>query len=93
MPNKNNERKAPQAMSIKNEMTLDRMSNGQKGIIVNINGGNSLINRLAALGIMKGKKVTKVSNMIMRGPVTVEVGQTRIAMGHGMAGKVVVEVA
>ncbi|OGV61912.1 MAG: hypothetical protein A2283_18505 [Lentisphaerae bacterium RIFOXYA12_FULL_48_11] len=80
-------------MPIKLETTLDRMSNGQKGIIVNINGGQGLINRLSALGIMKGKRVTKVSNMIMHGPVTAEVGQTRIAMGHNMAGKVIVEVA
>ena len=79
-------------MSMKTETTLARMSSGQSGIIVNIHGGYGLINRLSALGIIKGKRVAKVSDMIMRGPVTVEVGQTRIAMGHGMAGKVMVEI-
>ncbi len=48
--------------------------------------------RLSALGIRPGKRLTKVSAMFMRGPVTVRVGGTEIALGFGMASRIVVEV-
>lgn len=79
-------------MSLKTETTLARMPSGQSGTIVNIHGGHGLSSRLAALGIMKGKRVTKVSDMILRGPVTVAVGGMRIAIGYGMASKVMVKI-
>lgn len=78
-------------MSQKTHMTLARMSSGQSGTIIDMQGGYGLSNRLAALGIMRGKRVTKVSSMILRGPVTVTVGRTHLALGYGMASKVVVE--
>jgi Fe2+ transport system protein FeoA len=46
---------------------------------------------LEALGIRNGKKIKKLSSMFMRGPVTVQVGQTRISIGYGMASKIIVE--
>lgn len=50
-----------------------------------------MVNRLAALGIRPGKRVTKVSSMLMRGPVTVKVDRSQIAVGFGMANRVIVE--
>ena len=55
-------------------------------------GGHGLVNRLNALGIRPGKRITKVSAMFMRGPVTLQVDRAQIAIGFGMAGKIVVEV-
>jgi len=43
------------------------------------------------LGIRPGKKITKISSMLMRGPVTVQAGHTQIAIGFGMANKIFVE--
>jgi len=50
------------------------------------------IRRLEALGIRPGKKVTKISSMLFRGPVTLRVDNAQVAVGFGMADRVVVEV-
>ncbi len=68
------------------------MQSGQSGTAVQIQGGHGVVRRLNALGIVPGKRITKVSSMLMRGPVTVEVDRVRIAIGFGMANKVIVEV-
>jgi ferrous iron transport protein A len=70
---------------------LSRMEAGQSGIVFQIQGGQGMINRLGALGIRPGKRVTKVSSMFMRGPVTIQVGNARVAIGFGMAKRITVE--
>ena len=74
-----------------NPMSLSRMRPGQSGMVVEIKGGFGLINRLNALGILPGKRVMKISSMIARGPVTIEVDRVQIAIGFGMAKKIIVE--
>ena len=71
--------------------TLVQMEKGQSGTVLQLKGGRGLVNRLNALGILPGKKITKVSAMLMRGPVTVEVDRTQIAIGFGMAKKIFVK--
>ena len=60
-------------------------------MVAGIAGGLGVIRRLENLGIRPGKKITKVSGMFMRGPVTVRVGHTQAGIGFGMASKVMVE--
>jgi len=72
-------------------VALRQMQSGQSGKVVEIQGGHGLVNRLSALGIRPGKKITKVSSMLMRGPVTIQSGNTRIAVGFGMANKMIIE--
>jgi ferrous iron transport protein A len=67
------------------------MQPGQSGIVVQIQGGHGMINRLSALGIMPGKRLTKISSMLMRGPVTIEVDRVQVAIGFGMASKIIIE--
>jgi ferrous iron transport protein A len=67
------------------------MHAGQSGTVVDIAGGYGLVRRLQALGLRSGKRVTKVSSMFGRGPVTVKVGTTQIALGFGMARKILVQ--
>jgi len=67
------------------------MEAGQSGIVVQIQGGRGLINRLSALGIRPGQRLTKVSSMFMRGPVTIQVGTAQVAIGFGMANRIIVE--
>lgn len=71
---------------------LTRMGSGKKGKVIEIQGGRGLIARLDAMGIRPGVSITKVSGQIMRGPVLVSVGNTQIAIGFGMASRVLVEV-
>ncbi len=74
-----------------NPMSLCRMRPGQSGVVVEIQGGFGLINRLNARGILPGKRVMKISSMIARGPVTIEVDRVQIAIGFGMAKRIIVE--
>ncbi|MBM3154522.1 MAG: ferrous iron transport protein A [Chloroflexi bacterium] len=68
------------------------MEAGQSGAVIEILGGHGLVRRLEAMGIRPGKKITKVSSTFLRGPVTFKVDHTQIAIGFGMANKIVVEV-
>lgn len=70
---------------------LVQMRRGQRGTVLQLQGGRGLVNRLNALGIRPGKKITKVSAMLMKGPVTIEVDRAQIAIGFGMARKIIVK--
>jgi len=74
-----------------NQMALSRMQAGQSGIVIQIQGGHGLFNRLNALGIRPGKRITKVGSMLMRGPVTIQVDRAQVAVGFGMASRIIVE--
>jgi len=67
------------------------MQTGQSGTVVQVQGGRFMLNRLSALGIRPGQRVTKVSAMLMRGPVTVQLGGSQAAIGFGMARRIIVE--
>jgi Fe2+ transport system protein FeoA len=51
-----------------NKITLAQLKNGQSGTVVEIQGGRRMVDRLNALSIIPGKKITKTSSMLMRGP-------------------------
>jgi ferrous iron transport protein A len=72
-------------------VTLARLQPGQGGVVVEILGRHRLTERLAALGIRPGKRITKVSSMLMRGPVTIQVDSAQVAIGFGMAIKIKVK--
>jgi len=78
-------------MSDGKQTTLAGMQTGQSGVVVQIQGGHGLVNRLNSLGIRPGKRITKISSMIMRGPVTIEVDRAQVAIGFGMARRIIVE--
>jgi len=71
---------------------LTKMEAGTRSSVVKVEGGHGLRARLDALGIRPGVKITKVSGQIMRGPIIIRVGATQLAIGFGMASRVVVEV-
>ena len=74
------------------QLTLAKMRTGQTGTVVGVLGGHGLIQRLDALGIRPGKKVTKLSSTLFRGPVILKVDNAQVAVGFGMARKIIVEV-
>ena len=73
------------------QLTLAEMRTGQTGTVVGVLGGHGLIQRLDALGIRPGKKVTKLSSTLFRGPVMLRVDNTQVALGFGMARKIIVQ--
>ncbi len=74
-----------------NNVPLTEMSSGQSGMVVELRGGTGLIRRLEAMGIRIGYRIRKISSQFMRGPITIKVGQVSLALGYGMAGKVMVK--
>lgn len=74
------------------KMNLIRMRSGTKGIVVKIGGGRNMRIKSETLGIRIGVELEKVSGHAFRGPVVVKVGSTRVAVGHGMAHKIIVEI-
>ena len=75
-----------------NRATVRQMRAGQSGEVVQVLGGPGLVNRLNSLGIRPGKRITKVSSVFMRGPVTIQIDRAQVAIGYGMANRIVVEV-
>ncbi|MBU0686260.1 MAG: ferrous iron transport protein A [Candidatus Margulisbacteria bacterium] len=75
------------------EVSVTSMRSGQSGVVTGIAGGHEVSRRLQAMGVKTGKPITKVSGMFFWGPVTVRVGHTQLSIGHGMASKIMVEVA
>ena len=71
---------------------LEDLKPGEGGRIAQIDGGQGMVGRLAALGIRPGRRVTKLSSGFMRGPVTIEVDRAQMAIGFGMAKRIRVEV-
>lgn len=74
------------------KVSLASMKAGESGIVVEFLGGRGFVNRLNALGIRLCKKITKVNTMLMRGPVIVDIDGMKIAIGRGMAQRIIVEV-
>lgn len=72
--------------------TLNDLGAGEGGKIIRIIGGVGMVNRLAAMDIRPGTIITKLNSGLMQGPVTVEVNRTQIAIGFGMAARILVEV-
>jgi ferrous iron transport protein A len=79
-------------MSNNMQLSLAQMGAGQTGTVIVILGGRGLNRRLEAMGIRPGKKVTKVSGMLFRGPITFRTDHTQLAVGFGMANKIMVEI-
>ena len=72
-------------------ISLRHMEAGQKGIVVGVLGGHGLRRRLEAMGVRPGKTITKLSGQAFRGPVMLRVDHTQIAIGFGMANKIIVD--
>jgi len=74
-------------------MTIDltQMKEGERGRVVDIQGGWGLLRKLEALGIRLGTEIVKVSSQLMRGPIIIRVGNTQVAIGFGMARRIIVE--
>ncbi|MDI6734616.1 MAG: FeoA family protein [bacterium] len=73
-------------------VSVVKMEIGQTGKIVEIHGGAGMSLKLENLGIRVGKEIKKLNQQAMRGPVVMAVGKSQVAIGFGMATRVLVEV-
>ncbi len=77
----------------RNIISLADLSDGKRGNVFSFKGGNKLRKKLDSLGIRKGKQVKKISDMVLKGPITIQIeNSSRVAIGRGMAEKIMVKV-
>lgn len=60
------------------------------GTVVALDGGYGMQARLRSLGIVEGKRLRKLSDIGRRGPVVVLIERTQVAIGYGIARRVMV---
>ncbi|MBN1114391.1 MAG: ferrous iron transport protein A [Oligoflexia bacterium] len=70
---------------------LTELKKGDIAEIIAFAGGVAMLARLKAMGLSEGKIIKKLSDIRMGGPVILLVDRARIAIGKGMANKIIVE--
>jgi ferrous iron transport protein A len=70
---------------------VTRLDEGEWGEVVEIAGGCGVTRRLDSMGIRIGTKLRRVSSQLMRGPVTLRLNGFQVAIGFGMARKILVK--
>lgn len=71
-------------------MPLAMVRPGEQVILVAVNAGWGLARRLADMGLYPGVNLRVIWGH--PGPLVVQVGSSRLALGHGMAQKIMVKV-
>lgn len=74
-----------------NRYTLQNLKAGDSAIVTQLHGGPNFISKAESLGIRVGLKIQVISAQILKGPLTIQVGHTKIAIGHGMAYRIEVD--
>jgi ferrous iron transport protein A len=73
-------------------ISLAQLKANHKGKVAEISGCVNLEKRLMHLGVYRGREVIKLSHIGLRGPVVIKVGRGILALGHGVAAKIIVEI-
>jgi ferrous iron transport protein A len=74
------------------KISLLKIRENRKAKVLEISGGRILQHRMMSMGIYPGREITKLSHFALRGPVAVRVGRSVLALGHGVAAKIIVEI-
>jgi len=70
---------------------LINLQPGKEAVVLKIEGGMGIKRKLQAMGIYVGNQI-KVIQSLSRGPIIIESGNTRLAIGRGMAEKMEVQI-
>ena len=73
-------------------INLTQLKERERARIVGVCGGEGFVRKLDASGIRVGVEIIKISSQFMRGPIVIKAGSTQIAVGYGMARKIMVEI-
>ena len=71
-------------------MTLDQLQPGRSATILTIEGGPGVQQRLLQIGLHPGDTVSLASRGAFRGPVLINVSGMQVALGQGIARRIVV---
>jgi ferrous iron transport protein A len=72
-------------------MNITQLKIGKSARIIEIQGGLSVQQKFLDIGIVPGKTVKKTNDTILHGPVVLSVGPAQVAIGFGMARKILIE--
>jgi Fe2+ transport system protein FeoA len=76
---------------IEETSTLADLRQGEKGVVAFALGGHGLVRRLSEMGLTPGTEVTVVRSAPLHGPVEVKVRGVSLALGRGVASKIIVK--
>jgi ferrous iron transport protein A len=71
--------------------TLDQILENSKAKVIDIRGGPGIRQRLSQMGIHPGDEIKILRYGVLRGPILIEVHGSQVALGRGIASKIVVE--
>ncbi|MCZ7586540.1 MAG: FeoA domain-containing protein [Deltaproteobacteria bacterium] len=69
------------------EIPLTMLENGARAVITSLRCGRDPNCRIASMGLCEGEEIEVLQNTFT-GPITVRHGETRLAVGHGLAHKI-----
>lgn len=72
------------------EKPLTELRMDEEGEIVALHGGRGFQARLRVLGLAEGQRIRKLSGVGFGGPVIVSVNRAQVAIGRGMARRIIV---
>lgn len=74
-------------------MTLDQVYENRKAKVIDIKGGSGIRQRLSQMGIHPGDEITMLRYGALRGPILIEIHGSQVALGRGIASRIIVEEA
>jgi len=72
-------------------MPLSMVTPGQEVELVAVQGGWGIRRRLAEMGLNPGVRIRVIQSDLRGSPLIIAVRDTRLALGHGMAHKIMVK--
>jgi ferrous iron transport protein A len=70
---------------------LDQVEENKKARVIDIQGGWGIRRRLEQMGIHPGDEVTVVRYGALKGPILIEIHGFQVALGRGIASRIIVE--
>jgi ferrous iron transport protein A len=72
-------------------ITLDQVNENRKAEVIDIQGGQGIRQRLSQMGIHPGDTITILRYGALRGPILIEIHGSQVALGRGIASRIIVE--
>jgi ferrous iron transport protein A len=72
------------------DRVLTELEAGQEATIVAVQGGRGMQSRLRSMGLVEGQRIRKLSALALGGPIVVLVNRAQVAIGRGMARRILV---
>ncbi len=76
----------------KMQVSLDAIETGRSGVVAEIVGGRGVRLRLEQMGIHPGDVIRIKRKSVLRGPILVETNGVEVALGRGIASRILVEI-